>query len=106
MVLKKVIIAACAALLLTSVQASPAQQEKLEFCKSVAANYVAGTDAKKLKMPADELESRLVMFVMGLIQAGMPDPLIKLHVQAIVDGYVGKASAEAHFEGCMTQELI
>jgi hypothetical protein len=89
-----------------SVSASPHQQEKLEFCKSVAGNYKAGQDAKKLKMPQDELESRLVMFVMGLIQAGMPEPLIKMHVQAIVDGYVGKASAEQHFEGCMTSELI
>lgn len=89
-----------------SAHGSPHQQEKLEFCKSVAGNYKAGSDAKKLKMAPEELESRLVMFVMGLLQAGMPEPLIKLHVQAIIDGYVGKSSAQEHLEGCMTTEMI
>jgi hypothetical protein len=85
---------------------SPAQSEKLEFCKTVAGNYKAGADAKKLGMPQDELEGRLMVFIMGLMNAGMPEPMIKLHVQAVIDGYVGKSSAEKHFEGCMTTEMI
>jgi hypothetical protein len=89
-----------------SVSASPHQQEKLEFCKTVAGNYKAGQDAKALKMPQDELEARLLAFMMGLMQNGMPEPLIKLLVMPIIDGYTGQSSAEVHFNRCMTSELI
>lgn len=106
MLSKLLLSAVLTASLLTGAQASPAQQEHREFCEQVANNYKAGADAKKLKMPVEELESRLLMFIMGLLQAGMPEPLIKLHVTAIVDGYHGKSSAEEHFVGCMSTTLI
>jgi hypothetical protein len=36
----------------------------------------------------------------------MPEPLIKLLVMPIIDGYTGQSSAEVHFNRCMTSELI
>jgi hypothetical protein len=104
--MKKVLIGLLLSVAALTASASPAQAEHRQFCEQVANNYKAGADAKKLGMPADEIQSRLFMFIMTLKQHGMPDPLIELHVQAIVDGYMGKSSAQEHFEGCLTTDLI
>lgn len=106
MVFKTFLAVILTAFLSFSVQASPAQQEKRAFCETVAKNYEAGAEAKKGGMTADELEGRIMMFAMNLIQNGMPDELIRMLVQPIVDGYFGRSSAELHFKGCMSKEMI
>jgi hypothetical protein len=104
---KKALLASFLSLgLVASAMASPHTQEKQAFCETVAKNYKAGVDAKKLGMTEDELESRIVMFAMGLLQNGMPEPIIKMLVKPIVDGYFGVSSAQAHYGACMNQELI
>ena len=102
MVLKKAITAIAMAFLLISAQASPAKNEQLAFCQTVAKNYVSGAEAKASGMPEDQINALLMQFVMGLIQNGLPDEMIKMLVQPILDGYHGKSSAKAHFQACMS----
>ena len=103
---KKGLLALFLACGLMAAQASPAQQEKQAFCETVAKNYKAGADAKQLGMSPEDLEARIMMFVMNLIQEGAPDPVIRMLVAPILDGYFGKSSAMDHFRGCMSQESI
>ena len=104
---KNTILAVLLCLGLTaSSMASPAQQEKQAFCEMVAKNYKAGVEAKQMGMSEAELESRIVMFAMNLIQNGAPDHVIRMLVKPIVDGYFGQNSAMAHFNACMSQESI
>jgi len=111
MTVKSKIMAVIASLLLAfslsvPALASPAQQEKVQFCETVAKNWQAGADARKLNMTVEELESRIVVFAMNLLQNGFPEPIIHMLVQPIVDGYFGQSSAEAHFKSCMGKEMI
>jgi hypothetical protein len=105
MLLKQCFTAIAMAFLLISAQASPVQEEKLAFCQTVAKNYKSGQDARKLGMDEADLNGRLMQFVMGLIQNGLPDEMIKMLVQPILDGYHGNSSAKAHYEACMSLNI-
>lgn len=64
---KKMFLGVLLSVAALSVAASPALAEKQEFCQTVAKNHKAGADAKKLGMTPDELDSRIMLFVMNLI---------------------------------------
>lgn len=104
--MKNFLVALLLSVAALTVSASPALAEKQEFCQTVAGNWQAGADARKLGLSEDELDARIMIFVMNLINQGMPEPMIHMLVDPILSGYFGVQNPKAFYDDCMERENI
>lgn len=76
-------------------QTSPARQEQAEYCSRIAADGHAAAQARQeLKMPAQEFQERVMIYIMNLIVAGAPDAFVADVAEALEFGWNTKASPE------------
>lgn len=95
--------------------ASPALQEKREFCQVVGGNAVAGAQARQqLNMPADEFQARALEYYMNLLmqqEMGVfTEKQVEMLIEAVLNGWNSPVGPEAigqkEFESCMNKDEI
>ena len=92
-------------------QASPALEEKREFCQLVGGNAAAAAEARqKLNMPVDEFQARALQYYMNLLSNGVPEDQAEALMEGVLNGWNSPVSPELaglkEFEKCMTKENI
>lgn len=110
---KKLCLFLTAMLLSAFVLASPAQQERQEFCVFVANNAAQAAAAKQLKMSQSDFENKLNEYLLVLFMQTIPSGVLTEDqfneiALAMKEGYAqGRPPAvagEAAFNACMNKK--
>ena len=98
------------ALLSFSLQASPAQQERREFCSAVAEWSAQASSAKVLGMDKETFEGKLFEFAMLLLSNGVPGELVTealmFMAEAYGNGYSVSETQAKTFKDCTTRKNV